>query len=296
LSLKDPRTPVVAGSFYPADRQELSKLIVQTFLAKLGPGRYPKLVDSAPSSLECFIVPHAGYIYSGSVAAHSYLKAAELLGQSRRKLTVIIIGPNHYGIGSGLSLSPRESWVTPLGRLLVDTNLSLEISRKSNLATFDDISHSREYSIEVQLPYIQKVFEGAGPISIVPISVMLQDRETMVELGDGLYDCIKRTLSNTNRAFLVLGSSDLTHYESQEVANLKDLKLLSAVESMDISRYYTILERENVSACGYGPIASVMRLSEKLGMKQGKVLKYATSGDVIGDHSSVVGYSAVHFA
>ncbi len=286
---------MVAGSFYPADKEDLSGLIRESFLGRIGPGRYPETLSSEGSLVECFIVPHAGYVYSGPVAAYSYLRAAELIGAPREELTIIILGPNHYGIGSGVALSPSKSWRTPLGEIRVNSELSDKISRRCGLVDFDEISHSREHSIEVQLPFIQDVFLDSKKISIVPICLMLQDRETMTEVADAIHRCLAELEDKAN-SFLILGSSDLTHYEPQESANSKDRKLLSAVESMDVSEYYTVLETEQVSACGYGAIAAVMHLSKRLGKEQGIVLKYATSGDVIGDKSSVVGYSAVHFA
>ncbi len=285
----------MAGSFYPADRSELDLTIRKSFLGKLGPGRYPNLASSATRFVESIIVPHAGYFYSGAIAAHGYLRAADLLGGGKKELVVIILGPNHYGIGSGIALSPNESWTTPLGDIEVNKNLSNEISRRCGFAGFDEVSHSREHSIEVQVPFIQQVFGSSRKISMVPICLKLQDRETMIELADALSESITGH-ENESKSFLILGSSDLTHYESQEIANSKDLKLLSAVESMDVSKYYSILERDQVSACGYGAIACVMRLSSTIGKEHGTVLKYATSGDVLGDRSSVVGYSAVHFA
>ncbi|MGI0079942.1 MAG: AmmeMemoRadiSam system protein B, partial [Nitrososphaerales archaeon] len=289
--------PAVAGSFYPHDKEGLIESIRQSFLGKLGPGEYPESIffqGKKSGSIGCFIVPHAGYVYSGQVAAHSYFKARENLGKVEEELTVIILGPNHYGIGSGVALSPSVSWETPLGNLEVNQVLSRKISQESKITDFDPLAHSREHSIEVQIPFIQWVLGGKRKVSFVPICLMLQDRETTSEVADAIFSALEKNKEKSGQ-ILILGSSDLTHYESQEKANIKDHKLLSSIESMEVREYYTTLERNNVSACGYGAIATVMLLARMFGKKRGQLLKYATSGDVTGDKSSVVGYSAVHF-
>lgn len=286
----------MAGLFYPSDKGELLGSIRQSFLGRLGPGAYFESKargNKATTSVECFIVPHAGYTYSGQVAAHCYLKANDLLGNAEQ-LTAIVLGPNHYGIGSGVALSPNTSWETPLGNLEVNKSLSKEISKKSEIVDFDALSHSREHSIEVQVPFIQCALGASRKVSLVPICLMLQDLESMSEVANAILSSL-RSNEGKHDSILILGSSDLTHYEPQDKASLKDQKLLSRVESLDVQEYYSELERNNVSACGYGAIAAVMMLARKLGKKRGKVLKYATSADVTGDKSSVVGYSAVHF-
>ena len=286
----------MAGLFYPSDKEELLGSIRQSFLGKLGPGAYfenKTQENKSTKSVECFIVPHAGYTYSGQIAAHSYLKANELLGNAE-ELTAIVLGPNHYGIGSGVALSPNTSWETPMGNIVVNKSLSKEISKKSEIVDFDALSHSREHSIEVQVPFIQCALGASRKVSLVPICLMLQDPESMSELANAIQSSLG-SIESKHDSILILGSSDLTHYEPEEKASLKDQKLLSQVESLDVPGFYSELERNNVSACGYGAIASVMILARKLGKKRGKILKYATSAEVTGDKSSVVGYSAVHF-
>ncbi len=297
MSVNSPRPPAVAGLFYPLEKEELRGSIRQSFLGELGPGSYSERqvqASASSQSIECFIVPHAGYTYSGQVAAHTYFKARELLRGTECKLTVIVLGPNHYGIGSGIALSPNTSWRTPLGDLEVNKSLSREISEKSGIVDFDAVSHSREHSIEVQLPFIQEVLSARRRVSFVPICLMLQDLETAREVADAIFSALGHIQESRDQIF-ILASSDLTHYEPHDKAVLKDRKLLSLVESMDLLEYYSFLQRNNVSACGYGAIAAGMLLAGRFGKKRGKVLKYATSGDVTGDKSSVVGYSAVHF-
>ena len=291
------RPAAVAGQFYPADRDELFEIIHRSFTHPLGPGKYPRQSQKINSveKVECLIVPHAGYQYSGPVAAHSYSVAYNFFQhfKEEEKVNVVILGPNHFGIGSGVALSPAAFWQTPLGNLRVNKELTKSISKKSGIIDIDAISHSREHSIEVQVPFIQAMAGSlAEKLSIVPISLMLQDLETTTEIASTLV----KVLQETSAPFLILASSDLTHYESQKNASSKDRKLLGHVLRLDAAAFYNTLQRINVSACGYGAISVVMQASKALGKKTGSLLKYATSGETSGDSSSVVGYSSVHFS
>jgi len=238
------------------------------------------------------IVPHAGYEFSGPVAAHSYAVASSFFQASSDKATtVIIMGPNHYGIGSGLALSPTDYWMTPLGNVKVNIDISKELSRICDIMDYDEVAHSKEHSIEVQLPFLQTVSKNKCNWSFVPISIMLQDVDTSEQLAKAIFD----VMDNSEGDFLVIGSSDLTHYERQEQAKEKDLKLLEQVRNLDLAAYYRVLERYSITACGYGAIATVMNVARELDRERGVVLKYSTSGDVTDDNSSVVGYSSVRF-
>jgi MEMO1 family protein len=290
----------VAGSFYPAGKDDLLAEISRCFRdKKIGPGvslpedlRRPRIAKE-PSRIECFVVPHAGYAYSGPVAAHSYSAAFDILISNQKTIRAIILGPNHQGVGSGIALSPSNEWQTPLGKVKIDRALSKEISESSEIIDVDGIAHSFEHSIEVQLPFLQATV-GDRDLSFVPICLMLQDLESAQEVGDAIFKAIQSEQHGSD-AFLILGSSDLTHYEPQSRANAQDKKLLDRIVTLDLPSYYTTLERNNVTACGYGAIAVLMAVAKKLGKTRGTVLKYATSGDATGDMSSVVGYSAVHF-
>lgn len=290
----------MAGFFYPADRDELLDNIRECFRdKKIGPGvplpessSYRNLT-TLEKGIECFIVPHAGYTYSGPVAAHSYSKANEVLIARTKSITAIILGPNHYGIGSGIALSPSTQWETPLGTVKVNQDFSREIADRSQIIDIDEMAHSKEHSIEVQIPFLQSLCQEKN-LQIVPICLMLQDKESADDVSQAIFDVLQSE-RHSHECFLILGSSDLTHYEPASRANVQDMKLLEKVESLDVISYYSVLERLNVTACGYGAIAVVMSIARKLGRKQGKLLRHATSGDVTGDQSSVVGYSSVHF-
>jgi len=227
------------------------------------------------------VCPHAGYMYSGAVAANGYYEVS-----SSKFESAIIIGPNHYGLGSDIALMNNGSWKTPLGEISIDTELSYEIYQNCNIVNVDELAHSRDHCIEVQLPFLQYIREE---FKIVPIILVNQDKNTCLKLSNGIYEVIK------DKNFLLIASSDLTHYESNSQAHEKDNLLISSILSLDIEAFYSVLFSFNVTACGYGAIATVMEISKKLGAKKGKLLKYATSGDIAGDTKSVVGYSSILF-
>jgi AmmeMemoRadiSam system protein B len=287
------RLPVVAGSFYPADKDELFETIHQCFTHRLGPGAFPSSRSARKGfPTECLIVPHAGYDFSGPVAAHSYNVAFEFFHTAKNNAkSVIIVGPNHYGIGSGVTISRADSWETPLGTVRVDQQLSKELQHKCELIDRDDTAHSREHSIEVQLPFLQAISGCSGNWSFLPISLMMQDSRTATELGNAIFEFVV----SHKGSFLIIGSSDLTHYENQEQAARKDSMLLRQTSALDLQGFYTVLQRENITACGYGAIATLMQIAKRLGRSRGELLKYSTSGDVTGEKSSVVGYSSMRF-
>jgi MEMO1 family protein len=288
----------VAGQFYPNNSDQLYELIHRCFTNSLGPSKFPTVSNRTRSDkiseIECLIVPHAGYVYSGPIAAHSYNFAFDFLQKFKKesKIVVVILGPNHYGIGSGVSLSDSSRWQTPLGEVNVAADLEKRLVSRSAILDMDGLAHSQEHSIEVQLPFLQAVAGSlVNKISIIPISLMLQDLGTATQVASELLDLIQ----NEKCPFLILGSSDLTHYEPQKKASEKDHRLLAEVERVSLTSFYNVLERLNVSACGYGAIAAAIHISKMIGKQRGTVLKYATSGDTSGDQSSVVGYCSVHF-
>jgi hypothetical protein len=225
------------------------------------------------------VVPHAGYIYSGQVAAEVYsrLPKAE---------TYVIIGPNHHGLGSPVALS-RDSWRTPLGVALPDLELADALA--GSIIDHDETAHLHEHSIEVQIPFLQKRFSD---FKILPICMGLQDMQTAVEVGQEL----SRAIDRQKRKAIIIASSDFTHYQPQETARKVDAKLLEAILNMDVPELYDRVYRYDATACGYGPIAATITAASALGAKAGKLLAYATSGDVSGDYSQVVGYGAIVFS
>jgi len=276
------RKPAVAGSFYPSDAEELKRLVRESYVHPLGPGRYPPAEYSSDQVVAC-VSPHAGYVYSGPVAAHSYLHVSSL----RRPELAIVIAPNHYGVGSGVSAYKDGDWETPLGRMKVDQRAAREVSAATGIIDFDPVSHKMEHSLEVQLPFLQELYGDTLPL--LPISISFQDPETTALLAEGVAKVA------ASRRTVIIASSDLTHYEPASQAKAKDLALLKEVEKLDTGTFYSTLERLQVTACGYGAIATVMHAAKLLGFHKGETLKYASSGDTTGDLLQVVGYGSVRF-
>jgi hypothetical protein len=227
------------------------------------------------------VSPHAGYMYSGAVAAHGYYELS-----SSKFESALILGPNHYGLGSDISLMDNGSWETPLGKIDIDSEMAKNIQHNCEVVNTDASAHARDHCIEVQLPFLQYI---KSDFKIVPIILINQGKNTCKKLGSDIYESIK------DRNFMPIASSDLTHYEANNLAHEKDNLLISAILSLDVEKFYSVLISFNVTACGYGAIATVMEISKRMGATKGKLLKYATSGDIAGDNKSVVGYSSILF-
>jgi AmmeMemoRadiSam system protein B len=277
------RPPAQAGTFYPDTEGALRTQIHNCFLHPLGPRTIPSIPAKPDDQLVGIIVPHAGYDYSGPVAANSYYR----LASSGLRDSVIILGPNHTGYGSGVSTMTDGQWATPLGEVPVHRSLATSITKLSGLIDVEEEAHRREHSIEVQLPFLQFIYPRR--FQFVPICMMLQDFKTSMETGDAIAKASEGT------GTMLIASSDWTHYEPQESAKRKDMEAIQAVLEMDEKKFQDTIEENHVSACGYGPVTAVLHASKILGAKQAKLLSYQTSGDTAGDKRSVVGYAAIAF-
>jgi AmmeMemoRadiSam system protein B len=275
------RTPAVAGMFYPKTNQELKLSVRNCFLHKYGPGKLPP--TSHDKKIIGIICPHAGYEYSGPIAANSYYAIS-----AQRPDLVIIIGPNHWGIGRDVAAMKEGIWKTPLGDIDVDTESAIEINKISKLIALDSFSHTRDHCLEVQLPMLQEIF--SHKFKILPLILIDQSHHTVIDIGKAIAKIakIKKTL--------IIGSSDLTHYEPNDFAHEQDKFLIDTIVSLNVDRFYNILREKRVSACGYGAIASTMIACKELGAVKGTLIKYATSGDIAGNKSSVVGYASIIFS
>ena len=281
-SIGPKRPPAVAGMFYPDNVKELEQIIDLSFRnSRFGPGRPPP--SDKKRKIYGIVSPHAGYVYSGSVAANGFFEISSLDFHD-----VIMVGPNHYGIGKGVAIMREGVWETPLGEVQVNSQLAQEIASKSSVTDFDDSAHTKDHCLEVQIPFLQYIKEE---IRIVPIILIMQDIDTAFDLGKAIADVVAEKIDST----LLIASSDLTHYEPNAEAHRKDGELMKAVMALDVHKFYAVLERFDVSACGYGAIASIMVAAKSLGATSGELLRYATSGDVTGDSSAVVGYSSIVF-
>ena len=277
------RRPTQAGAFYEGDAESLKAQIESCFLHRFGSGKLPKVEKRSLQSVVGLVCPHAGYMYSGPVAANAYYE----LALDGKPDTVVVLGPNHTGYGSALALMDEGVWRTPLGDVEVDGEVAREIVQETRLVDVDELAHRHEHSIEVQLPFLQYLY--GNEFKFVPVCFQLQDLASAEEVGNALVEVL------AERNAVIIASSDFTHYESQTNASRKDNAALKAVEAMDAKQFLSIVETENVTACGYGPIATVITAAKGLLAKEAKLLRYKTSGDITGDTSSVVGYAAVSF-
>ena len=277
------RHPAYAGMFYEGNARSLKVQIEDCFMHKFGPKALPEPAGDKLRRVIGLISPHAGYMYSGPVAAHAYYH----LAQDGKPDTVVIFGPNHTGVGSGLAIAREGAWRTPLGDLEVDTAVADAIARGSSIVDVDESAHAREHSIEVQLPWLQYLYGSS--FRFVPICFLMQDFESSCEVGTA----VAEALSGKNA--LVIASTDMTHYEPQKVAERKDKIVLDSALEMDERKLYSSVEINQVSMCGYGPTVAAIAAAKALGAKKGTLLCYKTSGDVVGDYSTVVGYGSLIF-
>jgi AmmeMemoRadiSam system protein B len=277
------RRPTQAGAFYEGNAESLKLQIENCFSHEPGPGKIPEVAETGARQIIGLVCPHAGYMFSGPVAAHAYYR----LALDGKPDVVVIFGPNHTGYGSALAVMNEGFWRTPLGDVEVDAETANQIVRESRVIDVDESAHRLEHSIEVQLPFLQYLY--GSQFKIVPICFLMQDLLSAREVGHA----VAKVLADKNA--VIIASSDMTHYEPQESASKKDGLALGAVETMDEAKFYSTVETRHISTCGYGPIVALITAAKVLGAKEAKLLCYKTSGDIIGDYSSVVGYAAVCF-
>jgi AmmeMemoRadiSam system protein B len=262
------RAPAVAGQFYYGTRERLLDQV----------GQY--IVGDAPKEdVIGVIVPHAGLIYSGPVAGAVY-------SSIRFPKTFVLLGPNHTGLGSPISLSDDNEWETPLGILEVDKKLAAKIIQNDPGVTRDDRAHLFEHSLEVQLPFISYFSKDA---KIVPIALLSASVGDCIELGRA----IARAVKTVDYPVVIAASSDMSHYVSEKAARQKDQKAIDRVLAVDPEGLYETVVRERISMCGYMPATAMLSAARELGANSARLVKYATSGDVSGDYDSVVGYAGI---
>lgn len=263
------RNAILAGSWYPGNKDALTKRI-EGYLSKVKAG-------SLEGELKAIIVPHAGYMYSGQVAAHAY----QLL-QDRDFKRVIMIGPSHRVGFRGASVNMQSGYKTPLGIVPVDRDLGKRILNGDDFLQGVPRAHASEHSLEIQLPFLQTVLKD---FQIVPILMGDQDLKTCAHLARSL----ARLMTNMDR-ILLLASTDLSHFHPYERAKELDLKFIKHVREFDPKGLADSLSSGKCEACGRGPAITVMLAAQALGANRAVILNYANSGDVTGDHGRVVGY------
>lgn len=264
------RKPAVAGQFYSGSRGSLLKEV-------------ESLIDRSAEKEDAIgvVSPHAGYVYSGAVAGAA-------LSSIKPKPTYIIMGPNHTGLGGQFSLSASDSFETPLGEVKIDKILKDLIKKNSRYIKEDEYAHSREHSIEVQLPFLQILQKDFG---IVPIVISYADIGVYQDIGRSIANAIKEL--KLKKDITIIASSDMTHYEPYEIVKEKDSKAIEAILELDENKLVDRIDKLNISMCGYAPCAILLVAAKELGAKKAKLIKYQTSGEASGDYSSVVGYAGV---
>ena len=220
-------------------------------------------------------------MYSGPVAANAYHR----LPADGQPELFVILGPNHYGVGSGVAVMDSGVWRTPMGDVEIDTEAAREIVEESGIIDIDESAHTQEHSVEVQLPFLQYVYGSS--FKFVPICFLMQDLDTCVDVGEALAETLK------NKNAVIIASTDMTHYEPQSRAAEKDQKVIDAVVKLDERLLYSAIRTYSITACGYGPVTALIVAAKKAGVKKTELLSYKTSGDITGDKSGVVGYAAV---
>ena len=278
------RRAAYAGTFYEGTSQSLKNQIEKCFTHELGPKTLPKVADGKLKRTVGLISPHAGYMYSGPVAAHGYYH----LALDGKPDLVVVFGPNHTGRGSGLAVMREGAWHTPLGEVEIDTATADNIVKTAHIIDVDDRAHMEEHSIEVQLPWLQYLYGSS--FKFVPICFLMQDLQSSREVGMA----VAKALRNKNA--LVIASTDMTHYEPQKAAEKKDKAVIDAALKLEEEKLYSTVEALQVSMCGYGPAIAAITAVKALGAKNGKLLCYKTSGDIVRDYSAVVGYASVMFS
>ena len=265
------RAPAVAGTFYEGTPERLTAQVAAC-LAE----------NPEPEAMERFIgavVPHAGLMYSGHVAAAFYARA-EL---PRR---FIILCPNHTGFGHFAAINRQGDWRTPLGSVPIDTPLADALMEKSPLLADDDRAHAREHSLEVQLPFLQQL---DSDFTFVPICLGANRYEYCEEIGGAIAAVVEAAGESVG----ILASSDLNHYEDQKTTLRKDQLAIDEILKLDPRGLWRVVEESDISMCGFIPATTMLIAAKQLGAKHARLIKHATSGDINGDYSHVVGYAAI---
>ena len=262
------RSPAVAGRFYPGDKESLT-LAVQDLIGD--PPKEKKKVLAAVS-------PHAGYVYSGSIAA-------ETPGGIEIPKTVILLGPNHTGKGGPAALS-TATWKMPMGDVPVNRDFAQALLDETDYIEEDELAHKYEHSLEVQLPFLQ--FRQPN-LSIVPIAISHISYQVLDEIGLALAEVIKRREEDV----LIVASTDMTHYEPREAANKKDQYVLKKLSQMDPNILYRSVTGHGISMCGIMPVTVALITSLELGATKTELVRYTDSGEITGDIKQVVGYAGV---
>lgn len=262
------REPAAAGSFYPGSASQLRATLAAIIDE-----------DAVKDDVVGMLLPHAGYQYSGEIAGAT-------ISRVRFLDTFVIMGPNHSGMGEPFSIMTEGVWRTPLGEVEIDSELAKKVLDSSRFLKEDTLAHLREHAIEVQLPFLQYI---EPEILIVPILLAHADVAIYQEIGQALVKAIKEL----GRKVVFIASGDMTHYESQEVAERKDRQAIEAILNLDEAELLKRVREIDISTCAYGAAAVMITAVKEIGAGEAELVKYQTSGDATGDYSAVVGYAGI---
>jgi MEMO1 family protein len=263
------RAPAVAGRFYPGNAAELRRS-VDEFTGKPAGKR---------EAIAC-IVPHAGYVYSGAIAGEVY-RALEI---PRR---VLLLGPRHFPRGEALAILSEGAWSTPLGDARIDESLAADLKRAFPALREDEVAHSAEHSLEVQLPFLQRLL--GEKFEFVPVVLGTDRLETLESLGRA----IGKVIAAQTEPVLIVTSSDMNHYESDAITRVKDRLAIDKILALDPRGLHEVVRAKGISMCGYAPAVTMLVAARELGATRAELIAYATSGDVSGDREWVVGYAGI---
>jgi MEMO1 family protein len=266
----DLRMPAVAGQFYPAGLSELNSEISGYLDPK-----------AAKKDVQACVMPHAGYMFSGPVAG-------AVVSRINVPDKVVLLGPNHTGLGTPFSLMSQGAWKTPLGEVKIDTPLAEKILAGSQYLKEDSLAHLNEHSLEVELPFLQYFRKD---LSIVPICVASAELRALKSVGLAIAAAIDKL--NVRSSTLIIASSDMTHYETQKEAEKKDKLAIEAILELNEEKLLERIAEYDISMCGFAPVVAALFCAKALGAEKAELVKYQTSGEVTGDFSSVVGYAGI---
>jgi AmmeMemoRadiSam system protein B len=267
------RLPAVAGRFYPANPEELRALVQ----------KYTVHENGAPSQrVHACLLPHAGYVYSGHVAGAVFSRI-----ELPRK--ILILGVRHFPRGEQAAILSSGAWRTPLGDAPIDETLASALRAKCTLLREDSVAHSTEHSLEVQIPFLQVLAPG---FSFVPVALGALRFTELTAVGEA----VAAVLAAAKEEVLLVATSDLNHYEDDTTTRTKDRKAIEQILALDPRGLYDTCRNENISMCGLGPCVAMLAALRILGVKHAELVRYATSADISGDASSVVGYAGMIFS
>jgi hypothetical protein len=262
------RSPAVAGQFYYGSASKLAEQVEQYIDRNAGKEKAIGIVS-----------PHAGLIYSGSVAG-AVFSAIEF------PETFVLLGPNHTGLGSQISIMESGQWEIPTGTFEIDEKIAYKIAMNVPFVTKDARGHMFEHSLEVQLPFISCF---SGNAKIVPISILTATLDECRLLGEG----IAKAVNGAGYSVVLVASSDMSHYVPDSLARKKDDKAIKRILDLDPVGLYETVTKEKISMCGYLPVTTMLFAAKALGAQSAKLVKYTTSGEVSGDYERVVGYAGI---